>query len=57
MHSSKLSDLSDKILDVALLIESSRDACMGIDNPAHTHLLNIALEQQQEIYDEIETMY
>ena len=57
MQKKELEELSDKILDVALLIETVRDASLGIDNSAHFHVLNIALNEQENIYDKINLMY
>ena len=56
MKNKQLSQLSDRILDVALLIETLRDASLGLDNSAHAHVLDNALNEQLDIYDELESI-
>lgn len=53
MKKEEIEQICDKILNVALLIETVRDASLGIDNSAHFHVLNIALNEQENIYDKI----
>jgi len=53
----KIQKLSDKILDVYMLIEIVRDSSIANDYTSCEYVLNLALEKQQEIFDEIEFMY
>ncbi len=57
MQKEELEQICDDILDVAFILETLRDASLGIDNSAHFHVLNIALHEQQKIYDKINLIY
>ena len=57
MNEKVLSSISDKVLDVALIIKTLRDASLGSDNYAYAHVLDIALKEQFNIYEELELMY
>lgn len=54
MNKKKISELSEEILDVLLLTETVRDACMGVDNSSHALVLDMIIRKQQMIYDKIE---
>ena len=53
----KLEEISNKLLDVLSVIETVKDGCIGSDNLAYSHVLDIACNQQLDIYFEIENMY
>ena len=42
---------------MSFIIEAARDASLGTDNYAHKHILDIALDEQFDIYEEIEKLY
>ena len=57
MDAQELEKISNEILDVNMIIETVRDACIGTDIANYETVLNIAIQKQGEIYDKIELMY
>ncbi len=53
----KLEDLSSQMLDVIMITETVRDACLCTDLYNYETVLNIAIDKQQKIYELIEGMY
>lgn len=56
MQNSALSELSDKILNVAMIIETVKDANLE-NNSASAYVLEIALEEQMKIFNKVESMF
>ncbi len=57
MYKKRLEKLSDDVSAVSLLLEVVKDACIANDYYNLNYVLEIALEKQQKISEEIETMY
>ena len=57
MKNNKFEQIADKILEVSMIIETVRDACIASYNLSHVEVLDIALDKQYDIFEEIEQMF
>jgi len=57
MDKVKLESLSEKIINISSLIEIARDASYWKDDYAQAYILDIALNEQFDVHEEIESMY
>ena len=57
MTKNELEIISNKVLNNIFLIEIAKDVCIANDLASLEYILNIALHEQEDIYDQIERMY
>ena len=57
MNKTKLEKMSDKILAVLEIITTVRDACIATEKYNYETVLNLAIERQEDVYEEFESLY
>ena len=57
MNKTKLEKISNEILAVLEIIMTVRDACIATDQYNYETVLNLAIERQEDLYSEFESLY
>lgn len=54
MDRKKLTDISNRILDIISVLEVVKDSCIANDFYSQEYVITLAINKQQEIFDEMD---